>query len=412
MNNPALESSTGGRCFHITIGTHPSKEVSLEQELRLVKAGLLYADRVKLYSLTASMMRMVLRLGDIAPKQQLEFLQKVIPYITSKKDAKELLAFLRRYKKSLRNKHPSRDELALRAQLQKLVAEQWSNVRKTAIEMEKKAGVDSMDRAVQSGLLELHTFEGTDNDEMVLEFMTDCIAGASQSPLLTHRVSEMSKRNDNMIREFVEGVSRAVSDGSTYPLFDDLTRELVKASIDEEQIAVSESAVHRGRHSGLAGHLLERLPLFDQASVDEILDIRRELDKPLTRFRGAMIKFSEEIKSAYWDEDFSSDAEKVFYRDVKPAILDIEEAVKSNNYLAALLRKFVDKPVVVPAGSVFSVLMSQLSSLPDEVALSLGIGISSAAIVFDAYKDWKQKKQAIEQNHLFFYYQAQKRLSK
>jgi len=292
------------------------------------------------------------------------------------------------------------------------VAEQWSNVRTIAIEMEKKAGVDSIDRAVQSGILELHTFEGTDNDEMVLEFMTDCIAGASQSPLLTHRASEMSKRNDTMIREFVEGVSSAVSDGSTYPLFDDLTRELVKASIDEEQIAVSESAVHRGRHSGLAGHLLERLPLFDQASVDEILDIRKELDKPLTRFRGAMIKFSEEIKSAYWDEDFPSDAENVFYRDVKPAILDIEETVKSNNYLAALLRKFVDKPVVLPAGSVFSVLMSHLSSLPDEVALSLGIGISSAAIVFDAYKDWKQKKQAIEQNHLFFYYQAKKRLSK
>jgi hypothetical protein len=103
----------------------------------------------------------------------------------------------------------------------------------------------------------------------------------------------------------------------------------------------------------LAGHLLARLPSFEQASIDEIIDIRTELDNPLTRFRGAVIKFSDQIRSASWDQDFTSDAETVFHKEVKPSVLEIEEAIKSNRYLDSLLRKFVDKPLVLPLHSLY-----------------------------------------------------------
>jgi hypothetical protein len=32
-------------------------------------------------------------------------------------------------------------------------------------------------------------------------------------------------------------------------------------------------------------------------------------------------------------------------------------------------------------------------------------------IVYDAYKEWKEKKQAIERNSMYFYYQAGKRIT-
>ena len=40
---------TTERLLHITIGTHPAKDLDLSQEIRLAKAALLYADRVRLY---------------------------------------------------------------------------------------------------------------------------------------------------------------------------------------------------------------------------------------------------------------------------------------------------------------------------------------------------------------------------
>ena len=59
MDGPDHRSSIGRRELHISIGTSPTGKIDLRQELRLVKAALLYADRVRLYSLTASMMQMV-----------------------------------------------------------------------------------------------------------------------------------------------------------------------------------------------------------------------------------------------------------------------------------------------------------------------------------------------------------------
>lgn len=397
--------------LHITIGTHPSSKLSLEQELRLLKAALLYGDHVRLYSLTSSMMSMVLRQRDFTPKQQTQLLERVIPYLTSKKDARVLLKFLKEVKKKSQAKHLSRQDRALQTSFQQLLAEQWEAIKQKAIEIATDSGFDEIERAVQAGLLELHTFEGTDNDETVLEFITDCIAGASGSPRVESRRPEMSQRDEQMIREFVEGVCGAVSDGSTHPLFDEQTGLLVKEQIQEQRITPSESAVRRGKHAGLAGHLLARLPSFDQVSIDEVVDIRRELDKPLTRFRGAVIKFSEQIRSASWDEDFAPDAETMFHRDVKPAVLEIEEAVKSNRYLASLLRKLVDKPLVLPAGSAIGLVLANISSLPGDIAVSIGAGVSALTVVYDAFEEWKQKKQAVERNTMYFYYRAGKWIS-
>jgi hypothetical protein len=206
-------------------------------------------------------------------------------------------------------------------------------------------------------------------------------------------------------------LAEAISDSVTYPLFDELTGGLIRSGIQEGKIEVSELNIKRGRHARLAAHLLERLPLFDAAGMDEILDIRKELERPLIRFRSAMIKFSDNIKSASWDKNFSLEAEQVFYKEIEPAILDIEDAVKTNNYLSTLIRKVADKPLTIPAGSTLAVVVSRLSDLPDLVSQGLGVSLAAAPLIYDATKEWKEKQLKTEQNHLFFYYRARKELS-
>jgi hypothetical protein len=152
--------------------------------------------------------------------------------------------------------------------------------------------------------------------------------------------------------------------------------------------------------------LFERLPLFDQATVNEILDIRRELETPLTRFRSSIIRFSDSIRTAAWDEDFSFEADQIFQRDVQPAVLDLEEAVKTNKYLIALLRKVVDKPLTIPSASALGILMSKLSALPDIASQAFGLASASGLLAYDAYKDWLKDKRKIEENQLYFYYKA------
>ena len=74
--------------------------------------------------------------------------------------------------------------------------------------------------------------------------------------------------------------------------------------------------------------------------------------------------------------------------------------------------KLVKAPLVLPAGGIISLTMSQLASLPDEFVYSLGIPLSATTLFYDAYMEWKMKKKEIEQNYLYFYYRTQQRLSK
>jgi hypothetical protein len=65
--------------IHITIGAAPSGQLSLENEIRLVKPALLYADHVTLYSPTTSMLAMTAAFGELSEDQKLEFLRQVAP---------------------------------------------------------------------------------------------------------------------------------------------------------------------------------------------------------------------------------------------------------------------------------------------------------------------------------------------
>ncbi len=378
--------------LQMAIGTAPpvrldtSAPIDLSHDVRIVKAALLYSDHATLYSPTAYMLLSMLAIGEATPKQQLKFWKDITPVVAyDPETAEQLLAGFRKYEKILRKKHPNSNQLRFKEEFERHVSGGWDQMLEVVDSKFACApGVQDLLRAAESGMLTIHVFRDTDRDKLVAEF--------------------------------AELVGRAVSEGSQYPLFDAQTSGLVRASIEEGAISASEVGIAKGRHTGLAAHLLNQLPLFDDASIDEMLDIRKELESPLVRFRSAMIRFSEQVRSAAWDEEFTPEADLVFHREVAPAILEIEEAVKSNRYLQGLLRKAASESLGVK-GSSLAVVVSQMPALPDAIsqALTLGGGFSAslatAKIVYDAYEEWRQRGQAIEQNQLFFYYDAKRRLS-
>ncbi len=118
------------------------------------------------------------------------------------------------------------------------------------------------------------------------------------------------------------------------------------------------------------------------------------------------------MASSPWNDEFEKEAELLFHKEIAPAILDLHDEIRSNNFLGQLARKAVDKPLVLTPGATLSLVLSQLTSLPNEIAGGLGIGASTAALVYDAYKEWSEKQRAIEHNGLYFYYQVNKKLER
>jgi hypothetical protein len=94
---------------------------------------------------------------------------------------------------------------------------------------------------------------------------------------------------------------------------------------------------------------------------------------------------------------------------VEPAVLEIREAVESNPYFTPLIRTVFNKSALV-SGSVFGVLISQLSSLPELAVLAFGLTAAGATAIYDYHRQWTEKAQRARQNQLFFYYKAGQRL--
>lgn len=364
--------------LHITVGaSHIGSGISLENELRLIKAGLLYGDKVKLCSLGASFIVTLAQAGHLSKGEQISTMQEWSSSLGSEyAGTNDILAAA----KTLRGKqHRSKSEILTLARIDKAIAETWQMMSGKIAEIVAESGASGLTEAYDAGLLEVEIYDIQDTDTMV--------------------------------KQFFDSVGAAVVSHDTFPLFDGGTGDLVRAAINEGQLAPRSSAQLRSKIVGLASDMLGRLPLFDVASMDELLDIRRELDPYLVRFRSAVISYARVIQSAQWDSDFQDEADLVFRERVAPAILEIEDAVKSNTLLKAFLSRSTET-LTVPGSSTLGVILSGIAEFSQIAGAALGFAAGAAAVGASAIDDWQAKTKDIQGNQLYFYYRVGQSLQK
>ena len=392
------------RPLHFTIATglgqHPNiQQLSLENDLSLVKAGLLYADRVRLCSIGSSLALEFAKLMKASPAQQLDWLEQHFADLapTNPEAAATVREFVRLYR-DLRRRRPgtlSRAQIQTKFEVQANMRRAWTNFQDGIGEFLRVAGADGIVDALDTGLLDLHRFQAGGVERM----------GGLTPEDQDHREGEFV---EDLFWEFFDLIAQAVADGATHPLFDQMSGDLLRIGVEAGVVSPSESGVARGRHSGLASDLLQRLPLFEKATVQDILAIRRELEGPLVRFRSAVIGVSEDIRSAAWDADFPHDADTAFRKAVEPVILELEEAVRENSSFTSLLLRAA-RPGDLATG--FGVMLGSLATLPDLAALVLGSGTTTAMTGHAAYKEWREDRKNIETNQMYFYYRTRERLA-
>jgi hypothetical protein len=368
--------------LHITIGASvQTKEIdgqeypTLKGDVQMVKAALLYADQVKLCSLGASMALLLKSMASYPNKKKLQFLMDMPSLVPD--ELGDLEPVWREYKR-LRKTLDRNERARLDNRMEQRARDLWPTVEQMFRDRLGEIDFDDLLDALDSGLLQTHSF-----DLKLTQFFQKGIDRA-------------------LVLEYATVVGKTLEDRMVYPLFDKDTGEMISAGLAQGLFPLSDEATRRGKEVGLAADLFAKLPLFEDASVKEILDIRRELERPLVRFRSAMIEYSESINNAQWDQDFPSDAERVFREKVAPAILDLEEQVRENKYLRELIKSATNPATwLVTVASQLALRMSNLhlSELANLSILALIQGVN-------AFYGWKGKALELSQNKLFFCYKA------
>ena len=252
----------------------------------------------------------------------------------------------------------------------------------------QRVGGQEIIAAMESNLLDIHSFDVSSPNDVTVAF----------------------QELPEIVRQFSHEVEQVLSNASTYPLFDNYSGEIAQEFVQSDTAHFPESARSRGSHAALMATLLQRLPVLERASIDEILDIRKELSAPLVRFRSGMMQFSEKITSAPWEADFLHKAREIILRDIEPAVLELDEEIRSNKYLKILTRKVLDRPLALAGGSALALGVSKLADIPQLLGYSAGLGtaVASGALAYDAFHEWRERYAELEKNQLFFYYKAVK----
>ena len=118
-----------------------------------------------------------------------------------------------------------------------------------------------------------------------------------------------------------------------HPLFDSISSDIVSSVIDDKIIDLSKTDKEIIRHAGIANNILSTLPTLEKATIDEILDFKKEMIVPLENFRKAIYNFSEKITSMPWDNDFQYECIQLYYADVMPKVNELNELSSNTSVL-------------------------------------------------------------------------------
>jgi hypothetical protein len=361
-------------------------------DVSMVKGAMLYGDSVRLFSLHASGLLPFLSLRELNFEQKLKFIRGVAPAVGGAElvaEAERMIPLMRELdRKKGKQKHEVLRLSRARAQLDDL----FRMLADMTAGIEKNAGtLPILKDAVRTGLVSIHEFKSL-----------------PPGSALDYGNREFT---DRMVGEFVQVVREVVEDGATYPLLDEQASTLVSAMVSAGQLSPSDATQLRSKSVALASQLFHRLPTFDRATIDEIVDIRRELEKPLVRFRSGMLDLSSRMSNAAWDEAFPEEADILAVREVEPAVLEIEEQVQANKYLRQLLSDIADKPVMPVGGTFLSLVVAPATHLPPLFAHALLGGSVAGLTALNTYRNWREEQLKIEGNQFYFYYGVRQRLS-
>jgi hypothetical protein len=366
--------------------------LALTNEIRLVKSTILYADHVSICSPTLVMLNSTKWAADADPNERVELLRRVAPSLGYdwKPETVDLM------QRVLSMPRRERRRLGLPKNLTRDFDRSWIEVQRVVDSLWNESGASEIQAAIDAGLV---TVENLDIEGSKLETVSQMVRAAAGGE---------DFELDAMVAAFVGRLYDLTSGtDSSYPVFDDAAGSLVKAGLGTGLFHSTPAAASRGGQAGVASGLISMLPSFSRASVSELIDIRKELQAPLIRFRASVGEMSRTMSSEFYEEGFDEGIEQLYVEVVAPALLEITETVADSSYLRVLADDVLRSPVGVVNGGI-AVGVATLGDLPGLIA---GGALAMGPLVRSAWQSHLGREDA-KRHKLYLLYRTEERMER
>jgi hypothetical protein len=210
----------------------------LRNDLQMVKAALLYADRAKLVSISSFALLDIIRGLEVRGPEKLAQLKEIFSRVDDEQKRRNVNEWIAQYEYAKRRRHSKRGRELLK-RLDDALDKAYLKAQEGNAASITELGGEGIFDAVNSGVLDIYAFES-----------------------IFDRVIRQALNGDELELEYISAVSNVVSDTHTYPLFDDETSRIISSRITDGSIPVTVPEIKRSKEVALAADLLARLPLF------------------------------------------------------------------------------------------------------------------------------------------------------
>lgn len=239
-------------------------------------------------------------------------------------------------------------------------------------------------------------------DDEIVAVLSAGLAGLSQEEL-AGAVAARRDFRDEVLGAWLLGAFTKVGSGvGRYPLLDDPAGLLSKEALTGASAGLDRYTRLRGAEAALSAAVLRTLPSPDvRVDWSVLADIRKDLQRPLRRFRVAMAELSIGADADQLSPDFNDVADQILRTKVWPALLELEEMVREGSIRSVFFRE-VTGDLSTYAGPLVGLATAASGALPDLVSAAVGAVTPIASSVSHT----RQKREAIRRHDFFFVREA------
>jgi hypothetical protein len=250
------------------------------------------------------------------------------------------------------------------------------------------------------------------SEQMIRDSGAEELIPCIESGVLTLSDAGLGKgwESDQIMTEWTELLRRRLNDGSTRLLFDGDAGELVALMLRDGMIVGSELGFKHAGEAATGSGLVARLPAFPQAPMDELLDLRRDLKSPLVRYRAAVMRLSKDLPRLVGPE-LEAHIDDLWRSDVAPAIQEIEETLADHGLVGEIAKHAQeDIKVLIAGGAALFMGMSGAAGLENWVSATIAGAAAATHVAVKTGSSMRDGKQSARRSDLFYLYEANRRL--
>lgn len=369
----------------VIVSPNTNSDLSLAREVETVKSAILYGDKAELFSINFGLNVFASHISsqnvDVQRKFVLDILKPFIKVLrkpnidpfTLNPETIDLI----KYAEYEESEVKSSNEEEFMKRIESRIEESAKDSRQRVLKIIRENGMLSLLRARDAGLLNI-------NDKSPFDLFKE------------------SLNDENAYGSFLFDKIMTMS---LYPMFDSQSVKFFSSADNSRQDQILRNRI---KQTSFAISLFEKLPNFQNATIDEIIDIRKELAKPLENFRAKVIEISRLVQSEVWDDQFTASIEDTYREKIIPAINEITDACNSNN----LIYKIISKVSLGSIPAIGAKILSSAVQMDNALAMSLGVGVVGAGVgLYKSFHEYNEENKKIRSKPMYFYVALEKRLN-